>query len=50
MRPDTGKLLQLRIVLFIIAIILIIAGIVNGSMSDVLIKATKICAECIGLG
>ena len=32
------------------AIICIIAGILNGSMQDVLIKATKICTECIGLG
>ena len=25
-------------------------GVLNGSMQDVLIKATKICTECIGLG
>ena len=32
------------------AVICIIAGILNGSMQDVLIKATKICTECIGRG
>ena len=28
----------------------IIAGILNGSAADVLIKAINICSECIGLG
>ena len=36
--------------LFIAALVFIIAGILNGSLQDVLIKATKICTECIGLG
>lgn len=34
----------------IAAILLIIAGILNGSAGDVLIKAIHICTECIGLG
>ena len=29
---------------------LIVAGIINGSALDVLIKAITICSECIGLG
>lgn len=33
-----------------IAAVLIILGITNGGMSDVLGKAIKICTECIGLG
>ncbi len=32
------------------AIALIILGITNGGMKDVLAKAVKICTECIGLG
>ena len=33
-----------------LAVICIILGMINGSMLDVLIKASKICTECIGLG
>ena len=33
-----------------IAIILVVLGIVNGGMNDVLGKAIRICTECIGLG
>ncbi len=33
-----------------ISIILVILGIFNGGMADVLEKAVKICTECIGLG
>ncbi len=39
-----------RVVVFVTALILIIHGINNGSMQDVLVKATNICTECIGLG
>lgn len=39
-----------RIAVFAAAVILIIHGINNGSMQDVLVKATNICTECIGLG
>ncbi|MBR2328874.1 MAG: thioredoxin [Clostridia bacterium] len=34
----------------ICAVVLIILGISNGSMNDVLGKAVQICTECIGLG
>ncbi len=39
-----------RIILGIAATALIIAGILNGGMYDVLVKAINICTECIGLG
>ncbi|MBO5543238.1 MAG: thioredoxin [Oscillospiraceae bacterium] len=40
----------MRIVLLVCAVILIIAGVFNGSARDVLGKAIKICTECVGLG
>ena len=39
-----------QISLIAAALVLIIAGIANGSALDVLIKAITICTECIGLG
>lgn len=41
---------RVRMVLLIAAIVLIAAGIFNGSARDVFGKAVKICTECIGLG
>jgi hypothetical protein len=41
---------KVRLTVLALAIIFIIIDIFNGSMSDVLIKASKICTECIGLG
>ncbi len=32
------------------AVVLILLGIVNGGLWDVLVKAINICTECIGLG
>lgn len=43
----TGKA---RMVILLIAVGFIVAGILNGSIMDVFIKASKICTECIGLG
>ena len=40
----------LRCVLYVLAFVLILLGIRNGGMQDVLIKAINICTECIGLG
>lgn len=37
-------------VLIIVAVLCILAGIMNGSMQDVLVKAAAICTECVGLG
>ena len=39
-----------RIALYAAALVLIVLGINNGGMRDVLIKAINICTECIGLG
>ena len=39
-----------QIALVAMAIVLIIAGILNGSAWDVLVKAINICTECVGLG
>ena len=43
-------MLAVRIILTVLALLLIILGIMNGGMADVLAKAVKICTECIGLG
>jgi magnesium-transporting ATPase (P-type) len=47
-RAPEGK--TLRTVLLVAAIVLIVAGVFNGSARDVFGKAVKICTECIGLG
>ena len=49
-RVSPRLLMGIRIALFAVALALIIAGILNGGMADVLSKATNICTECIGLG
>ncbi len=43
-------LLGVRIAVGCLGAAFVIAGICNGSMRDVLIKAINICTECIGLG
>ena len=43
-----GSAIQIAVV--IAAVILIVAGILNGSARDVLYKAITICTECVGLG
>ncbi len=45
-----NRLNRIRLAVLIIAVICIIAGIANNNMRDILIKATNICTECIGLG
>lgn len=49
---DAGnrKMVILQSVVIAAAVFFIAAGIWNGSMHDVLIKAINICTECIGLG
>ena len=47
-RAPGGK--TVRMALLILAIVLIAAGILNGSAGDVFGKAVKICTECVGLG
>ena len=40
----------LRALLFAVAIVFIVLGVMNGGLHDVLVKAVNICTECIGLG
>ena len=44
-----GRVL-LRAALLVLAVVLIVAGVFNGSARDVFGKAVKICTECVGLG
>jgi len=41
---------SLRAVIFVAAVLLIIVGVQNGGMKEVLLKAINICTQCIGLG
>lgn len=36
--------------LYLAALLLLVVGILNGGMYDVLVKAVNICTECVGLG
>ena len=40
----------LRIAILVLAVVFIVAGIFNGSMTAVVNKAIRICTECVGLG
>ena len=44
------KTAALRLAVLVIAVFLIIIGIINGGLEDVLAKGAVICAECVGLG
>ena len=44
------KTLILRAAVLVIALILIVLGVLNGGIGDVLAKGATICSECIGLG
>ena len=48
--PDTKVRNVVRAALYVAAAVMLVAGISNGGMRDVLIKAINICTECIGLG
>ena len=39
-----------RVAIGVVAVVLIVWGIANGGMADVLGKAINICTQCIGLG
>lgn len=39
-----------RAVVFVVAVVFLVLGILNGGVADVLGKAIRICTECIGLG
>ena len=45
-----GRMYKIRLAVLVVSVICIIAGMVNGNMKDILIKAINICTECIGLG
>lgn len=50
-KPASRKAVAaLRIAVAAAAVILIILGIAGGGLRDVLVKAVKICMECVGLG
>ena len=49
-RKNTKRIRTVRALLMAAALGLIVYGIFNGSMNDVLKKAIAICTECIGLG
>lgn len=44
------SLWPMRFIMYAIAVLFIVLGIVNGGLRDVLVKAINICTECIGLG
>ena len=44
------KELCLRVAVIVLAAVLIVAGILNGGLGDVLAKGAAICTECVGLG
>ena len=49
--PETARRrILIRRVLLVAAVIFIVLGVQNGSMKDVLVKAIRICTECVGLG
>ena len=48
--PRSRGVGAVQIALIVAAIILIVAGVFNGSARDVLYKAINICTECVGLG
>lgn len=47
---NSKRLLLIRCGVLTVAVVFIIAGIINGGAYDVLLKAIVICTECIGLG
>ena len=46
----TQSQLYLRVAVIALAGFLIVAGILNGGLEDVLAKGATICTECVGLG
>jgi hypothetical protein len=49
--PETARRrVLIRRVLLVAAVIFVVLGVQNGSMKDVLVKAIRICTECVGLG
>jgi len=38
------------IIILVVSIALIVVGVLNNQVNDVLAKATRVCLECIGIG
>lgn len=49
-RQADRKIPVLRTAVLVIALLLIVIGIINGGLEDVLAKGAAICTECVGLG
>lgn len=47
---DPRVIWRVRGILAAVAVVLVVLGVLNGGMADVLGKAIRICTECIGLG
>lgn len=47
---NENTVVVIRMALLIVGVVFVSVGIFNGGMHDVLMKAIKICTECIGLG
>ncbi len=39
-----------RTIILVLALVFIVAGILNGGYRDTLVKAVMVCLECIGIG
>ena len=50
LRKPLPHLREIRVGLYLAAIALVVLGVANGGLRDVLYKAIAICKECIGLG
>ena len=48
--PKQAHHRKTQAIVLIMAVVLILLGIMNGGLYDVLVKAINICTECIGLG
>lgn len=48
--PAKHPLPLIRVLLYAVAVVFIVLGVMNGGLRDVLVKAINICTECIGLG
>ena len=40
----------ISVIILAAAVVMIIAGIIDGGARDVMVKAVMICMECIGIG
>lgn len=48
---DGGRgVMALRVAVAVLAVALIVLGVLNGGLEDVMTKANAICMECVGLG